>query len=235
MKAFLLSAGRAERLRPLTETIPKCLVKIQQVPLLAIWLEICRRSGITEALINLHWQPEAVLQFLRTFQTPVRISTVFEPELLGSAGTVRKNWHWVRDEEQFWVIYTDVLTTADLRRIAKASSSHNGILTLVVNQVEDPSGCGLATLDEDGRVQLFEEKPARPASNLAFSGFFLARRNLIDHLPSQAFLDFGLHVFPRLGGKMRAYLIKDYCTDIGTPERLASAQQNWPGLPKEGV
>src|SRR5438309_6588544 len=54
MKAFLLAAGRGTRLRPLTDNIPKCLLPIRGIPLLEIWLELCRNAGIKELLINIH-------------------------------------------------------------------------------------------------------------------------------------------------------------------------------------
>ncbi|MGC2259813.1 MAG: sugar phosphate nucleotidyltransferase, partial [Candidatus Sulfotelmatobacter sp.] len=46
MKAFLLAGGNGTRLRPLTDSVPKCLLPIQGNPLLDIWLELCARSGI---------------------------------------------------------------------------------------------------------------------------------------------------------------------------------------------
>jgi len=52
MKAFLLAGGLGERLRPLTDRVPKCLVPINGVPLLAIWIDLCNRSGIDSVLIN---------------------------------------------------------------------------------------------------------------------------------------------------------------------------------------
>ena len=53
MKAFLLAAGRGTRLQPLTDTTPKCLVTIGRVPLLQIWLQLCRAHGITDVLVEL--------------------------------------------------------------------------------------------------------------------------------------------------------------------------------------
>ena len=53
-------AGRGERLKPLTETIPKCLVPINGQPLLGIWLEHLEESGIKDVLVNTHWLHETV-------------------------------------------------------------------------------------------------------------------------------------------------------------------------------
>ena len=231
MKAFLLSAGRATRLRPWTDRLPKCLIPIQGTPLLGIWLEICERAGITDVLINLHWNPEPVREFVKQWQTQVKVSFTFEKELLGSAGTIRENWEWVEGEPRFWVIYTDVLTTADLTGIAAFDGSHDdGVLTMGLHRVEDPAGCGIATTDGRGRITAFEEKSSNPKGSLAFAGILLARPTLLQYLADRTPLDFGFHVFPSLPGRMWGYTISEYLIDIGTKERLTTAEATWPGL-----
>ena len=65
LKAFLLAGGHGTRLRPLTDSVPKCLVPIRGRPLLDIWLDLCARSGITEVLINLHAHSQLIEQHLK--------------------------------------------------------------------------------------------------------------------------------------------------------------------------
>src|ERR1039457_1837281 len=65
MKAFLLAAGHRTRLRPITDNIPKCLVPIQGMPMLAIWLRLCKTLGVTDVLINLHAHADVVRTFLQ--------------------------------------------------------------------------------------------------------------------------------------------------------------------------
>lgn len=64
MKAFLLAAGHGTRLRPLTDSVPKCLLPVRGVPILQIWLEICRRLGVDQVLVNLHAHANAVRTFV---------------------------------------------------------------------------------------------------------------------------------------------------------------------------
>jgi mannose-1-phosphate guanylyltransferase len=113
-KAFLLAAGRGERLRPLTDKIPKCLVPIGGRPMLSIWLDLLEYHDITDVLINVHHLPQVVLEFVKQYRGPVNIRTFHEEKLLGSAGTIRENRDFVEGEESFWVFYADNLTSADL-------------------------------------------------------------------------------------------------------------------------
>ena len=64
MRAILLAAGLGTRLRPLTDTTPKCLVPINGKPLLDIWCESLLSAGVTRLLINLHYKSELVQQHI---------------------------------------------------------------------------------------------------------------------------------------------------------------------------
>ena len=67
MKAFLLAAGLGTRLRPLTNTVPKCLVPVQGKPLLDWWLELLKKNGITEVVINTHYLYEQVRMYIQEY------------------------------------------------------------------------------------------------------------------------------------------------------------------------
>jgi mannose-1-phosphate guanylyltransferase len=232
MKAFLLAAGHGTRLRPLTDTIPKCLVPIRGVPLLQIWLELCRRHGINQILINVHAHSEAVRSFLREHcNDDLKVIVSEEKVLLGSAGTLLANRNWVDSDPFFWVFYADVLTTANLaplRDIHERNANH--LASLAVCEVPDPRRCGIVSLDEEGIVRDFVEKPENPLGRLAFSGLMIARRQFLDLIPTEGLADIGFHVLPKLIGRMSAVTLKDYLLDIGTMENYQLAQETWPGV-----
>lgn len=230
MKAFLLSAGNATRLRPLTDEIPKCLIPVRGIPMLAIWLESCLRAGVTDVLINLHWKPEPVREFIRQYKTPLKIHLTYEEELLGSAGTIFRNWDWVKGESRFLVLYSDVLTNFDLRHLLKFDESRDGVLSMGIHRVSNPKDCGLVELDNNRRVLKFEEKPAVPISELAFAGMLVAHQGLKKYDTGRTPLDFGRDIFPELPGWMWGYIIGDYLIDIGTLQRFEQAQLTWPGF-----
>jgi len=230
LKAFLLAAGHGTRLRPITDSIPKCLVPIRGIPMLKIWLELCSRNGIDEVLINLHAHVELVSKVLREVESPVKVRVVEENLLLGSAGTLYANRDWVTDEAAFWIFYADVLTTTNFRRMAEFHHSRQTLATLGLCQVADPSRCGVAICDVSGVIREFEEKPRRPRSNWVFAGIMIANPAILSSVPCRLPADIGFDVLPTLVGSMVGYPISDYLIDIGTLENYQAAQNSWPGL-----
>jgi mannose-1-phosphate guanylyltransferase len=230
MKAFLLAAGHGTRLRPLTDSVPKCLLPIRGVPMLQIWLDLCQRHGIDEALINIHAHADTVRAFLRENTNDVKVHVSEEQCLLGSAGTLLANRGWIGADSEFWVFYADVLTCVNLRPMIDIHQMHKGVATLGVSEVPDPRRCGIVTLDPTGIVREFVEKPESPKSSLAFSGIMLAESTLFDFIPDRVPADIGFDVLPNLAGRMAAFRISDYLIDMGTPENYLKAQSSWPGL-----
>lgn len=229
MKAFLLAAGNGVRLRPLTDKVPKCLLPIQGIPLLEIWLNNCKAAGVTDVLVNTHAHAEAIRQFAAEQRTGVRMRIAEEPELLGSAGTLAENREFVAGEESFFVLYADVLTNVDLRRMLVFHTQKRLPVTLGIYQVPDPGRCGIVTMDANAIISNFMEKPMRPASNWAFAGVMIAGAAVFDFLPDQRPADLGFDVLPKMIGKMAAYPITEYLLDIGTITNYRHAQQSWNG------
>lgn len=230
LKAILLAAGLGTRLRPLTDAVPKCLLAVRGLPLLGIWLELLRRYGIDQVLVNTHAHSVAVRDFLARHANGLSIRIFEEPKLLGSAGTLAANCDWVRSEPFFWVFYADVLTNVRLDRMLAYHGDHPSAATLGVYEVPDPKRCGIAVTDERGCITEFVEKPRKPSSSLAFSGVLIGTPALLDALPASFPSDLGFDVFPHLAGRMFAYTIREYLIDIGTQENYRLAQANWPGI-----
>ncbi|HEY2115307.1 MAG TPA: nucleotidyltransferase family protein [Candidatus Angelobacter sp.] len=230
MKAFILAAGNGTRLRPLTDSVPKCLLPIQGVPLLEIWRNNCEAAAITDVLVNAHAHAEEVKEFAATQKSGVKVSIVEEPHLLGSAGTLAENRAFVAGEKAFFVLYGDVLTNVDLRQMLAFHQQKNLAATLGIYQVPDPGRCGIVTVDEDDVIQEFVKKPKRPVSNWAFSGVMIAGQEIFDLLPDRRPADIGFDVLPKMAGRMAGYAITEYLIDIGTLANYEMAQQSWPGL-----
>lgn len=228
MKAFLLAAGNGTRLKPLTDSIPKCLLPIQGVPLLSIWLDLCRRYGIDEVLINSHSYSETIIKYVQSNHRGPTVRVTYEPTLLGSAGTLLENRAWVQSEPVFWVFYADVLTNVNLRRVLDFHRQRGQSATIGVYEVPNPKDCGIVTVNRAGIVHDFVEKPSNPKSNLAFTGIMIATPLILDLISRPFPADIGFHLLPKLVGNMAACPVSDYLIDIGTPEKYVQAQLSWP-------
>ena len=90
-----------------------------------------------------------------------------------------------------------------------------------------PQACGIASLDEDGVVVSFIEKPQKTESDLANAGIYVASSEILSYIPEGDVVDLGHDVLPKLIGKMYGYEIEGYLRDIGTPENYKRAQEEW--------
>ena len=230
MKAFLLAAGIGSRLRPITDEIPKCLVPIKGKPLLGWWFDLLELHNIDEVLINLHYLPELVVDFVKTYDTKVKVHFYFEKELLGSAGTLRENKEFVKNEDAFFILYADNLTNVNLSRFYEDFKMRNSLFSMALFDSDKPEMCGIATLDRDNKIIDFIEKPKFPSSNLANAGMYLAMPKVLDLIPDGDVVDFGYEVLPKLKGMMYGYKLNEYILDIGTLENLKKAENSWKSL-----
>jgi len=229
MRAFLLAAGQGTRLRPITDTTPKCLVEVDGRPLLDIWLDAFAKAGIQEVLVNAHHLAGLVAAHVaeRTLPPVVRLS--HEPVLLGSAGTLLANRDFVADDDMFLVVNADNLTDFDLGVLIDAHRADATIATLTVFRAPRPSECGIVDV-VDGRVVGFAEKPAEPRSDLANAGMYAFHPKVLDEIPEPLPRDIGFDLLPRLVGRAQALAIDDcYFLDIGTPAALERARDEWQG------
>jgi mannose-1-phosphate guanylyltransferase len=228
VKAFLLAGGVGSRLRPITDRIPKCMIPFDGRPLLELWLEALGRAGVAEVLVNVHHLPHVVRDHVRARRGSPTVRLFAEPELLGSAGTMVANWAWVRDEEVFLACYADNLTDFDLGALVAHHRAGDDPATIAVFHADEPSRCGIVQVDDESRVIGFEEKPARPASDLANAGMYAFHPRVLEGLDAGRPLDIGYHLLPGLVGRARAVCVNGYFRDIGTPEAYAQACREWP-------
>jgi len=224
VKAFLLAAGRGSRLRPITDTVPKCLVPIGGKTLLQRWLEALHEAGINEALINTHWLHQKVVRFAEKWDhSKVRLQTVFEPKLLGSAGTIVENAGWVEDAAEILIIYADNYPNMDLGDILNFHLNHDKEITLGVFKSPVPEKCGIIEVGASGEPVSFVEKPKFPQSDLAAAGLYLFSHRVVGTIAEMQRhagipYDLGFHVFPKLIRRSAIYVLKKPIIDIGTPE-----------------
>ncbi|MDB5813320.1 MAG: mannose-phosphate guanylyltransferase [Rhodocyclales bacterium] len=227
MRALLLAAGFGTRLRPITDTIPKCLVPIHGKPLLAYWLDSLLTAGVERILVNTHYLPDAVYAFIQASPWRARVDLVHEEQLLGTGGTVLRNRDFFRDEA-FMVAHADNLTRFD---VAAFMSSHrkrpSGVdVTMMSFDTDMPWTCGIVEENDEGMVIGFYEKSSNPPGNRANAAVYIFEPAVIDFLASlgKDVIDLSLEVIPHYLGRMHCFHNADYHRDIGSPESLRLAE-----------
>lgn len=225
VKALVLAAGLGTRLRPLTDTVPKCMVEIGGRPLLDYWFDALEEAGIEDVLVNTHHLPEPVRRFLAGKNAQgFRALESYEPMLLGSAGTIAANAAWADDADDVVIVYADNLSNVSILELLRAHRAHSDPITIMLFRAPDPRACGIAQLDRHNRVVRFEEKPAEPKSDLANAGLYVVTAQAWREIAALGAFDLGFDVLPRFAGRMRAFLHHGYHRDIGDLAALEAAR-----------
>ena len=233
MKALLLAAGLGTRLRPLTETVPKCLVPIRGKPLLQYWLDLLFEGGIESALVNTHHLPEPVRAFVAASRWRDRITLVHEEHLLGTGGTVLRN-RAALGAGAFLVAHADNLTRFDVRAfLARHARRPAGIaITMMTFETDVPKLSGIVVENRDGIVTAFHEKVANPPGNHANAAVYIFEPAVGDFLASlgKPVIDLSTEVLPQFLGRICTFHNADYHRDIGSPESLRKAELEYARL-----
>jgi len=219
MRAMLLAAGLGTRLRPITDTVPKCLVPIKGQPLLGIWLERLAQFGLGPFLINTHYFAKQVEAFIETSPFRDQVTLVNELELHGTAGTLIANLDFFQGEDGL-LIHADNYCLADFTAFQHAHRNRprECLLTMMVFRTDNPSSCGIVELDERGVVIGFHEKVAKPPGNLANGAVYILSAELLAMIAKEmhSVTDFSTEVLNRFVGKIYYYETSEVFLDVGT-------------------
>ena len=229
MRVLLLSAGLGKRLRPVTNTIPKCLVPIHGVPLLEIWLSKIFNAGMSRAVINLHYLPEPVIDFVENSKWRAQIDLFNEPVLLGTGGTLLTARNLL-GKGPILVLHADNLSSINLKAFntAHLSRPKNCDMTMALFETDTPESCGIVELDLDNRVISMHEKVKDPPGNLANAAIYIMEPQILDQIEIMEGpkIDISTEIIPTLLGDLYTYNILGYHRDIGTPAALSQAHQD---------
>jgi mannose-1-phosphate guanylyltransferase len=224
VRAILLAAGLGTRLRPLTDTTPKCLVPINGKPLLDIWCESLLSAGVTRLLVNLHYKSDQVKQHISMSKFAKDIETVFEPQLLGTAGTLNANKQFFEGDDGI-LLHADNYCEADIKHLISSHINRPSKcdLTMLAFRTQTPHTCGILEVDDHKILNQMYEKSLDDHGNLANAAFYVLSKKLIADLRDET--DFSNQVIPKYFGKALVVETSETFIDIGTPETYAYAQQ----------
>jgi len=227
MQAVILVGGEGTRLRPLTSTEPKPIVPLVDRPMMVYMLEWLRGHGIDDVIMSCGFKATKVREVLGDgSQLGIRLRFVEEPDPRGTAGALKFAEEHL--DERFLMLNGDVLTDLDLTVQIAQHIEGEATATLALVPVPDPTSYGLVSLDADGAVKEFLEKPSADQAldtNLISAGAYVLERSVLDLIPADQKVSIEREVWPALVGQGLYGFVDEraYWLDVGTPERYLQA------------
>ncbi|MFW9267044.1 N-acetylmuramate alpha-1-phosphate uridylyltransferase MurU [Pseudomonas sp. NR3] len=217
MKAMILAAGKGERMRPLTLTTPKPLIRVAEIPLIEYHLRALVAAGFGEIVINHAWLGQQIEDHLGDgSRFGVRIVYSPEGEPLETGGGIFRALPLLGDEA-FLVVNGDIWTDFDFSTLPRSlhASAH---LVLVDNPEHHPDGDFVLT---DGKVH----EGASTADKLTYSGIAVLHPRLFDGCAAGAFKLAPLLRKAMDHGQVSGERLQGHWVDVGTLERLAQVEK----------
>ncbi len=238
MKAMILAAGLGTRLRPLTNDRPKALVDVGGRTMLEITLSRLRAFGIRDVIINVHYLPDMIVEYLKKNDNfGMRIEISREDVLLDTGGGLKKAAHFFLEDQRdletpFLLHNVDVISTIDLPRMVQSHTENRALATLAV---QDRETSRYLLFDERQRLCGRRSGPdqkdelvgsAKAAQALAFSGIHVISPRIFELMLENGIFSI-ITAYLRLAGQGEKILSFRadgyYWRDMGRPDDVRQA------------
>jgi len=231
-RALVLAAGRSTRIEAIAQDLPKPLIEVAGATALDWNLRWLAAEGVVDVWINLHHKAEAIRSHVGDgSQYGLRVRYSFEPEILGTAGAVRRLERELSGEP-FLVLYGDNVTRTSLRALVDAHREGGAAITIGMFDFRTDLHSGIAggrvVVDPQNVVREFHEG-ADHESPWVNAGVYVVDPSVFESLPPDGvYADFGKDVLPqwvRSGRTVLGFPIDGFCFGIDTPEAWERANE----------
>ncbi|MBC5809803.1 MAG: nucleotidyltransferase family protein [Candidatus Eremiobacteraeota bacterium] len=221
MIGVILAAGAGTRLRPLTDDVPKPMIRLHGMPILEYNVRLLVRHGIADIVMNTWYKPEAIRAYFGDGSGfGARIAYSDERELRGTAGALAPIR--ARLTEPFLVVYGDNLTDLDVAALCRTHRESGAEMTIALFERDGVQASGVAELAEDDRIVGFVEKPEDGRRRgWVNAGVLCAQPDVLAYVPDDGPSDFGRDVIPALlreGRRIQGYRMREHLWWIDTNE-----------------
>lgn len=225
-QAFVLAGGKGKRLRPLTESIPKPLVKVCGRPILEYSVELLARHEVQEVILATGYMHEKIeSHFGNGEKFGVHITYSVEKEPLGTGGALKAAQAML--DERFFMLNGDNIADFDLTKMANLHLKSKAKATLALSEVEDVAGFGVVKMLGNHITEFIEKPlPQIAPSKLVNAGAYILEKGSLSIMP-EGFSLIEKTLFPALAssGMLCGFLHKGYWFTTDTHERLARAEK----------
>lgn len=233
-RAIILAAGKDEEMLPLTKKVPKAMLEVQGKPLLEHNIDLLKRYGVSEAIINIgHLGDRIVSHFGDGSEFGIKISYHREDpdEPLGTAGPLRHLAEKI-DGDSFILLNADELKDVNLEKMYQFHLRHEGVGTIALTTVPETSRYGVAMLEGD-RILRFVEKPqpGTEETRLINAGCYIFEPEVLNRIPD-GFSLLANDVLPKLAREhtLYGYPFPGQWLCPEKPKELGTVEQEWRGF-----
>ncbi len=231
MKAVILAAGKATRLRPVTLTMPKALVPVANKTLIGYAFDVLKRAGLRDIGIVVNDLDSAIPQTLGNGASlGINLEYIVQEEQLGLAHAVSLCKDFIGDDP-FCLFLGDNIFQDKMEQMFADFLESGAESTVALGEVSDPTRYGIAEL-ENGRIVRVVEKPKEPKSNLAIAGVYLFRPSIFDAIsrikPSwrnELEITDAIQTLINDGQTVKSYILQGWWIDAGKPDAIVLANQ----------
>ncbi len=229
-KAIVLVGGEGTRLRPFTYELPKAMLPIHNKPMVQHVLDLLKSHGVTEIYLAIHYKGEKIKEYFGDgSKFGLNIKYINEKTPLGTAGPLRLAKKYL--DETFFIVWGDILSKIDLADFMHFHKNSEGLATVALTSVEDPSRYGVAAM-QGSRIIEFVEKPRKEEapSNLINAGIAIMEPEVVEkYVPLKGKSMVEYDVYPKLAadGKLFGYPFQGQWFDTGTHEAYERAIKEW--------
>lgn len=232
MKAVILAAGKATRLRPVTLTMPKALVPVANKTLIGYAIDVLKEAGFHDIGIVVNDLDSPIPHALGKGEGfGVNLEYILQEEQKGLAHAVGLCRPFVGDEP-FCVFLGDNIFQDHMTPLFSEFLSSGAESAIALGEVSDPTRFGVVELNPDSSVYRLVEKPKEPKSNLAISGVYLFRSSIFDAIarikPSwrnELEITDAIQTLVDDGARVNSYILKGWWIDAGKPDAIILANQ----------
>ena len=226
MNAFLLASGLGSRLRPITNYLPKCLVKINNIPLLKIWIEKLFNLDIEHIYINTFYLSDMVIEFINTEYPKSKIILLNETELYGTAGSLVRNIELFKNDDLL-LVHADNFTSDDLKIYLENFYQIRCPFEILIMTFfsDDVKNVGIVITDLDNRILRFEEKNPNAKAGYANAGIYCIKKSFLNKISIgyEDSFNFVTDILLKNLDKCQVYNTKEFFIDIGNSINLKKA------------
>lgn len=234
MKAIIVAGGKGERLRPLTNKIPKPMIEICGKPLLLYTIELLKKHGITDIIIALCYLPEYIENYFKDGSNfGVNITYTYEnpQNPLGTAGAILPAQMHINDT--FIVTYADILRKLDITKMIEFHKKSKRIATINVYKHRGDNFKSSIKFDKNYWLTKFKELESCETLKNGFKwsngSFYIFEPEIFEYISKDKPADFSRFIFPTLlesNKKISVFPSNEYLIDIGTHENLEKARKD---------